>query len=73
MKCSNSCFISALVLLDRIVEVNPVYSISSQNVHKLFMTAILVAAKMIDDQTYNQKYYSQVAGLKLSELNSLEF
>jgi hypothetical protein len=37
------------------------------------MTAILVAAKMIDDQTYNQKYYSQVAGLKLSELNSLEF
>ena len=66
MKCSTSCYIAALVLLDRLKTKDQNYKISSANAHKLMMTAILIAVKAIDDDYYSQKYYSLVAGLNLA-------
>ena len=72
MNCSKSCYIIALILLDRLKELNSIYTLTSRNVHKLFMSAILVSTKFNDDHYYSQGYYAQVAGLKLKELVELE-
>lgn len=72
MNCSNSCFIFALILLDRLQTVNPIFVLNPKNVHKLLMTAILISVKCCDDEYYKQSYYAKVAGLKLKELNALE-
>jgi hypothetical protein len=42
------------------------------NVHRVVITAILLAAKFFDDAYYNNAYYAKVGGVLVSELNSLE-
>lgn len=32
----------------------------------------MIAAKLLDDHTYNNRYYSHVAGIEVHELNELE-
>ena len=72
MNCSKSCYIIALILLDRLKSASSIYTLTPRNVHKLFMSAILVSTKFNDDNYYSQAYYAQVAGLKLKELVELE-
>lgn len=71
MKCSTSCFITALILLDRIRVKDSRYQISHSNAHKLIFTAILISVKVLDDNFYPQKHYASVAGLSLKEINKL--
>ena len=42
------------------------------NVHRVLITAILLAAKFFDDAYYNNAYYAKVGGVHVSEMNSLE-
>ena len=71
MQCSNSCYILAIILLERIKQKDHNYAISTKNLHKLFVTAVLIALKTTDDKVSTQLYYARVAGMKLSELNDL--
>ena len=40
--------------------------------HRVVITAILLAAKFFDDAYYNNAYYSKVGGVLVSEMNGLE-
>ena len=71
MHCSNSCYIIALILLDRIKSMDPIYTLTPRNVYKLFFTSILIAVKSNDDHFFSQEYYSKVAGLELQEMADL--
>ena len=73
MNCSDSCYILALILLDRLRKLHPHYSLTPRNVHKLLFTAIIVAVKSNDDHYYSEEYYAKVSGLKVGELCSLQF
>ena len=42
------------------------------NVHKVVITAVLLAAKFFDDAYYNNAYYAKVGGVLTSEINGLE-
>ncbi len=42
------------------------------NVHRVVITAVLLAAKFFDDAYYNNAYYAKVGGVLVSEMNSLE-
>ncbi|KAE8687309.1 Cyclin family protein [Hibiscus syriacus] len=46
--------------------------LTSLNVHRLLITSVLVAAKFMDDQCYNNAYYAKVGGVSREELNRLE-
>lgn len=70
--CSEECFILSLVYLDRIVQRNPNFYITSLNVHRLLITSVMVACKFFDDRYFNNAYYARVGGLSCSELNALE-
>ena len=42
------------------------------NVHRVVITAVLLAAKFFDDAYYNNAYYAKVGGVLTSEMNGLE-
>lgn len=71
-QCSFSCFVLAYIYLDRFVEQNPYVPITSNSVHRLLITAVLLAAKFLDDVYYSNAYYAKVGGLPTAELNALE-
>jgi len=41
-------------------------------VHRVLITAVMLAAKFFDDAYYNNAYYAKVGGIAVSELNLLE-
>ena len=69
--CSNECFILALIYIDRLIQRNN-FLLTELNVHRVIITAILLAAKFFDDAYYNNAYYSKVGGVLVSEMNGLE-
>lgn len=69
--CSSECFILALIYVDRLIQRNN-FLLTHLNVHRVVISAVLVAAKFFDDAYYNNAYYAKVGGVLVSELNSLE-
>lgn len=69
--CSPECFVLALVYIDRLIQRNSLL-LNSLNVHRIIITAVMLAAKFFDDQYYNNAYYAKVGGVPTSEVNSLE-
>lgn len=72
LRCSKECLILALVYIDRIVEANHDVVISNFTVHRLLLTAILVASKFQDDNGFSNAHYARVGGFALGDLNDLE-
>ncbi|XP_022719772.1 cyclin-P3-1-like [Durio zibethinus] len=70
-KCSNSCFVVAIIYIDRFLQRMDAY-LTSLNVHRLLITSVMVAAKFMDDQCYNNAYYAKVGGVSTEEMNGLE-
>lgn len=69
--CSSECFILALIYVDRLIQRNN-FLLTELNVHRVVITAILLAAKFFDDAYYNNAYYAKVGGVLVSEMNNLE-
>jgi len=69
--CSTECFILALIYIDRLIQRNN-FLLTDLNVHRVVITAVLLAAKFFDDAYYNNAYYAKVGGVLVSEMNGLE-
>jgi len=69
--CSPECFHIALIHVDKLIQTQGLF-INSYNIHRILLISVMVAAKLYDDTTYNNKYYARVGGIALSELNALE-
>ena len=69
--CSTECFVLALIYIDRLIQRNN-FLLTDLNVHRVVITAVLLAAKFFDDAYYNNAYYAKVGGVLVSEMNSLE-
>eukprot|EP00301_Raphidiophrys_heterophryoidea_P006762 c12700_g2_i3.p1 GENE.c12700_g2_i3~~c12700_g2_i3.p1 ORF type:complete len:175 (+),score=34.01 c12700_g2_i3:490-1014(+) len=72
VNCSNECYVLALIYMDRIIQRNPDFFISSLNVHRLIICSVMLAAKFFDDRYYNNAFYARVGGIPTPELNNLE-
>lgn len=70
--CSGHCFVLSLIYLDRIIENNKNFVISSRNVHRLLITSIMLASKFYEDRYMDNKFYARVGGIPVAELNQLE-
>ncbi|KAJ2729206.1 cyclin-like protein interacting with PHO85 [Coemansia sp. BCRC 34962] len=71
----NDSLIAVLVYLDRITRAQihrPAFAPSPFNIHRLLITAIVVAHKFNSDIFFNNARYSKVGGIPLAELNQLE-
>lgn len=70
--CSPSCFVVGYVYIDRLTHKHPDSLVISLNVHRLLVTSVMVASKMLDDVHYNNAFYARVGGVSNAELNRLE-
>lgn len=62
--------ISSLIYIDMFDKKK---QITKFNVHRIFFCSILISLKYNEDIIYKNEYYSQVAGISLNELNTIEY
>ncbi|XP_023534097.1 cyclin-U1-1-like [Cucurbita pepo subsp. pepo] len=70
--CSPSCLVVGFVYIDRLIHRHPNSLVISLNVHRLLVTSVMVASKILDDVHYNNAFYARVGGVNKVELNKLE-
>jgi len=72
-RCSPVCFVVGLAYLQRLAAADPAaLAPSPLNVHRLALTATMLAAKFLDDHYYNNAYYAKIGGIGTGEMNRLE-
>lgn len=67
-----STLIISLIYIDRFCKISGVV-LTYHNVHRILFISILLSIKYNEDQFYNNEYYAEIAGIKLKELNLLEY
>eukprot|EP00190_Bangiopsis_sp_CCMP1999_P000736 CAMPEP_0198734546 /NCGR_PEP_ID=MMETSP1475-20131203/53575_1 /TAXON_ID= ORGANISM="Unidentified sp., Strain CCMP1999" /NCGR_SAMPLE_ID=MMETSP1475 /ASSEMBLY_ACC=CAM_ASM_001111 /LENGTH=213 /DNA_ID=CAMNT_0044498047 /DNA_START=1 /DNA_END=642 /DNA_ORIENTATION=- len=73
MSCSKAAYIVAYCYLHRLRVYEPRLVVSDLNAHRLFMTAMVLAAKYLEDRVYSNMYYARIGGIpSLAEMNGLE-
>ena len=70
--CSESCYIIALLYLDLIVQKHKSFRITRYNIHRLYLTSMVVTVKFYEDEYYDNIYWSYVGGIACEEMNVLE-
>eukprot|EP01056_Protomagalhaensia_sp_Gyna25_P002587 Protomagalhaensia_sp_Gyna_25__2586@NODE_246_length_4207_cov_20_933781_g189_i0_p1_GENE_NODE_246_length_4207_cov_20_933781_g189_i0NODE_246_length_4207_cov_20_933781_g189_i0_p1_ORF_typecomplete_len390_score7_10Cyclin/PF08613_11/5_9e35Cyclin_N/PF00134_23/7_8e08_NODE_246_length_4207_cov_20_933781_g189_i028314000 len=71
--CSPECFVLAMIYIDRLVRLyDGKVVLSSLNIHRILVTAVMIAAKFFDDVYYSNSFYAKIGGLSLEEMNVLE-
>ena len=63
--------ILSLIYIDRFCKLGEV-TLTYYNIHRILFAAILIAIKYNEDTFYDNKFYAEIAGVKLSELNLIE-
>jgi len=72
MKCSEECYVLALIYIDRITSRILDFKINSLCIHRLVLTGVAVAAKFSEDRYFKNSYYAKVGGISNKEFNMLE-
>ena len=67
-----STLIISLIYIDRFCNKAKV-TLTHYNIHRILFSSILIGVKFNEDNFYDNKYYSQIAGVKLKELKVLEY
>ena len=67
-----STMILSLIYIDRICEVADL-TLTYFNIHRILFAAVLMAIKYNEDNFYDNKFYSEIAGVKLKELKLIEY
>ena len=67
-----STLILSLILIDHICKKTELV-LTYYNIHRLVFTSILISLKFNEDTYYDNKFYSEIAGVKLKELKLLEY
>jgi len=74
--CSEECFVMSLIYIDKFIrcsdEAGESFVLCTLNVHRLLITAVMIAAKFFDDHYYNNAYYAKIGGVARKEMNLLE-
>ena len=64
--------ILSLIYIDRLCKISKL-TLTYYNIHRILFTSILISIKYNEDTFYDNKYYSEIAGVTLKELNNLEY
>ncbi|KAJ8509659.1 hypothetical protein OPV22_000093 [Ensete ventricosum] len=70
--CSSSCFVVGFVYIDRAAHRHPASPVVSLNVHRLVLTSLLIASKVLDDKHHNNAFFAKVGGVSNADLNRME-
>ena len=70
-KCTNECLISSYIHLNYLINKKELI-LTYFNIHRLLLISIMVCTKFYEDEYYDNKMWSSIGGISLSELNTLE-
>lgn len=71
-KAEEATLISALIYIDLLCE-DSKFTLSNLNIHRVVLTAIVLAVKYNEDEYFSNSFYAKVGGILNEELNSLEY
>ena len=71
-KTSETTFILGLIYINRFCKIKDII-LTDYNTHRIFLTSILLAKKYNEDNFYSNKFFSKVCGIKLKDLNVMEY
>lgn len=72
-RCSESCFIAALIVVDRLLEYDGGrLPLTMRNVHRIYLASLVVTVKYHEDLVYSNNHYAKCGGVHLREVNRLE-
>jgi hypothetical protein len=71
-QCDRSCFVVAMIFLDRLMRNNNTLQITPHTVHKLSLCALLTAAKFNTDCHHSNSFWAEIGGVRSEDLNVLE-
>ena len=69
---SAECLVIAIIYIDRYNLSEPAFALNHLNVHKMLLTALLLAAKYQDDFYYDNKAFEFAGGVNAVHLQQLE-
>ena len=64
--------ILSLIYIDRLCSLGQI-TLTYYNIHRILFGAILISIKYNEDTFYGNNYYAEIAGVKINELNSIEY
>eukprot|EP00961_Rhodomonas_salina_P268355 3626372-Rhodomonas_salina.2 len=70
--CDPACLAMAMIYLERIKKKWQKTWITSQNVQRLYLVAVMEAAKFHEDCTYTNARWAEIGAISLEEINKLE-
>ena len=71
-RISLKTLILALFYLERLKSLHPMCKGSEGSAHRLFLSALIVASKMLYDDTFHNLSWAQVSLFPLEEINKME-
>ena len=72
---ADTTVLHAMLLIDRLMRMqshNGIHLCKS-NVHRVLLSVLLLSAKLLDDETYNNEWWASVGGVTNAHLNELEW
>mmetsp|Transcript_38259 Transcript_38259/g.95793 ORF Transcript_38259/g.95793 Transcript_38259/m.95793 type:complete len:357 (+) Transcript_38259:50-1120(+) len=70
--CSPCCLAVGVLYLERLKRRHNGLCLTSFNFQRLFLVAVMEAAKYLDDLYFSNKHWAEVGGFSLEEMNGLE-
>ena len=67
-----STLIISLIFIDKLCHTADV-TLTHYNIHRILFTALLLSIKYNEDSFFDNQYYSEIAGVKIKELQLLEY
>lgn len=67
-----STLILALIYIDRLCKIGKII-LTDYNMHRILFSALILAIKYNEDKFFENEYYSQIAGIKMTELKNIEY
>ena len=67
----DNTLILSLIYIDKICDISSII-LSENNIYEILFTSILIAIKYNEDQYYDHKFYSKIAGVTPKELKKME-
>lgn len=70
--CGAESFVVATCYFKRLEIIGALPVVSSLSVHRIFFTCLMLAVKMVEDETLNNADFAKVACIQLKDLNEME-
>lgn len=70
--CDHTTWVSAVLYIDHVLELNPTLHITPHNAHRILLTAFNLALKFNEERTYSNAFLARVGGISALELTHME-